>query len=433
MTRQARTLAEAEFGVETFGLGAPPTDIAWTHTVVPPLKPYENAPPLPDRARPLAAGMRAGSRLIGSNGNATGRLLGKLADRHDRRLGLASRASHYFMLAAGLRLRPSRWASVFWDFDPYAARLRDAVLAAPQPFDLIIANDWECLPAAAEIAAATGARILYDAHEFAADEFSGQRRFRLWHRPLAVAVEGALIRTADMISSVSQGLCDALQTRYELPETPTCIRNLPHYAETPWRPHAPEAIYVLYQGVVARGRALDVLIDSVSLWPDAHRLIIRGPCHDDTFSAELDDRITASGSAARIRRDGPVAFRDLVPAAAASDIGVMLLPGDTIHNRFALPNKVFEYMMAGAALIVSDLPEMASVVEDTNAGICVSDLSAQAVAEAVTTLSGPTLEACRRAGLNAAKRYNWEQESARFIAAVRALLSGKDKDVAGTT
>ena len=52
----------------------------------------------------------------------------------------------------------------------------------------------------------------------------------------------------------------------------------------------------------------------------------------------------------------------LVREASAYDVGLFALPGNSRHNEFALPNKFFEYVMAGLALCVSDLPEMARLV-----------------------------------------------------------------------
>ena len=59
----------------------------------------------------------------------------------------------------------------------------------------------------------------------------------------------------------------------------------------------------------------------------------------------------------------------LVREAAAFDIGFFALPGHSRHNEFALPNKFFEYIMAGLALCVTDLPEMARLIRRHMLGV----------------------------------------------------------------
>jgi hypothetical protein len=59
---------------------------------------------------------------------------------------------------------------------------------------------------------------------------------------------------------------------------------------------------------------------------------------------------------------------DLVREAAAFDVGLFALPRHSNHNRYALPNKFFEYSMAGLALCVSDLPEMGALVRRDQLG-----------------------------------------------------------------
>ena len=52
----------------------------------------------------------------------------------------------------------------------------------------------------------------------------------------------------------------------------------------------------------------------------------------------------------------------LVREAAPFDVGFFALPGHSRHNEFALPNKLFEYVMAELRARTTDLPEMSSVI-----------------------------------------------------------------------
>ena len=102
----------------------------------------------------------------------------------------------------------------------------------------------------------------------------------------------------------------------------------------------------------------------------------------------------------RIAFEGPVQMTDLVAAARAFDIGLMALPGHSAHTRHALPNKLFEYMMAGLAIGVTDLEEMTALLSDTGAGFSLGDGCPQAITAALNALNRADIDRMRggRAG-----------------------------------
>ena len=64
-----------------------------------------------------------------------------------------------------------------------------------------------------------------------------------------------------------------------------------------------------------------------------------------------------------VRVEPPVAPDALVAALAPYDIGLVIDRLDTDNTRLALPNKLFEYLMAGLAVAVPRAPAMAELVE----------------------------------------------------------------------
>ena len=91
-------------------------------------------------------------------------------------------------------------------------------------------------------------------------------------------------------------------------------------------------------------------------------MTIRGP-ENPAFSPALRERIAELGLQQRVRLVPPVPMTALVHEAAPFDVGFFALPGHSRHNEFALPNKFFEYVMAGLALCATDLPEMARLIQ----------------------------------------------------------------------
>ena len=57
----------------------------------------------------------------------------------------------------------------------------------------------------------------------------------------------------------------------------------------------------------------------------------------------------------------------------ACDIGWLVIKGHGISNQLALPNKLFEYAVAGLPIISSSLRNMKNIVKKYNLGVIVNE------------------------------------------------------------
>lgn len=333
---------------------------------------------------------------------------------------LADRLVYYFWLAIGLRLFPHKWAKFFWRSDPVYRRIEDAAMQHIKA-DLWIANDWEMLPIAESLQRSKGGRILYDSHEYATEQFMGHVDWKFLKRPMVCAVEAGLIHKADAIVSVSSGLCAALQEQYNLPQSPMTILNVPEYAQMPFVP-TQDKIGLLYQGVVGPTRGLEKLVESARYWEDRFSLIIRGPVNLAGYDQELQKLIIRLGVAERCKIEPPVKFTDMISTAHASDIGLMVLTVNSKQSRYALPNKVFEYMLAGLAVGVSNHPEMASEITAAKAGWFFSDLHPHAISARLNALTNADIDRAKSMSLKRAKRACWDIEKYKLIELCEQLI-----------
>lgn len=323
---------------------------------------------------------------------------------------------------AGVYLRETRATASYWRLNDRYRLIYE--LVREHRADIWVANDWSALPIVQNLAAEQGVPYAYDTHELAIDEYAQSLRWRLIHRPVIAAVERMGIAGAAVTSCVSQGIADRLHQVYRLPEKPLLIRNMPRYQAYPHRPCG-ETIEVLYHGVVYEGRGLEACIDSVALWRPEFRLTIRGPGPDD-YLAALRKRIETAGLADRVTLAPPVPMIDLVREANRFDIGLFALPGHSKQNVHVLPNKFFEYTMAGLALCVSDLPEMTALLRQHDLGRLIPEVTPQEIADAINGFDRAAIDACKAHALEAAKVLNWEAEADRFFAAIeQAVLMDK--------
>jgi hypothetical protein len=95
----------------------------------------------------------------------------------------------------------------------------------------------------------------------------------------------------------------------------------------------------------------------------------------------------------------------------------------SLHNEFALPNKFFEYAMAGLALYVSGLTEMASLVSKHQIGSTFAEVASEPIAKAINKPSRDRIDQHKRNSLIAARELCWEQESIKLVSALKALTA----------
>lgn len=337
-----------------------------------------------------------------------------------RRSAAMSQARDLLTTAEKLRAK-------YWLLSPYLEGMQEIVQGLEGPA-LWVANDWWMLPIADAGRQRSGGVIAYDSHELATEEYAERPEWRRFQRPIVAAVESALIGNARVVTTVSPSITQHLRSLYDLDVPAMTLRNAPSYEEMAFRP-AGQTIRVLYHGLVRPGRGLDLAIESLPFWRKEFTLTIRGPVEGD-YDKHLKERAKALNVKHRVTFMPPEAMTDLVRTASAFDIGLMALPDISLHARYALPNKLFEYLMAGLAIVVTDLPEMGSLVRSTGAGVAAARAEPAAIAEAMNSITAETLNAMKRAALEAAKRLNWQTEAAPVLAAYTEALD-RNLDQAG--
>jgi glycosyltransferase involved in cell wall biosynthesis len=375
------------------------------------------------RKRAFETAKRAGLKApdLAAVGRKTARLSGLSWARRQglRRLGQA----RYMARMQAPRFFPKTAEAAFWRLNSRFDDLHR--LGAMHRPDLWLANDWTALPIARRLAQESGAVLVYDTHELAADEYTERLRWRLLHRPVTVAIERECMKEAALVTCVSDGIADRLQELYRLEKRPLVIRNTPSYQEMPFRPTG-ERVEVLYHGIVSPGRGLEECIRSVAAWRPEFRLTIRGPASDQ-YAALLHSTVEAAGVQERVRLVPPVPMVDLVREANGFDIGLFALPDHSRHNRFALPNKFFEYTMAGLALCMSDLPEMARLVKKYDLGVLFPGMDPSSIASAVNSFDRASIDHHKRLSLQAARELNWQKESETLVSLCAKLVEANRK------
>ena len=99
-------------------------------------------------------------------------------------------------------------------------------------------------------------------------------------------------------------------------------------------------------------------------------------------------------------------------------MGFILFRNTCLNHYYSLPNKLYEYMMAGVPIVSSNFPELRRVIEEVHCGITVDPENPGGIAAAVEKLAADPELRRRMADSgrkNAMNRYNWEPQKNKLI------------------
>jgi glycogen synthase len=289
--------------------------------------------------------------------------------------------------------------------------------------DLVISHDYHTADVGYAVAQVYGAKFSMDVHEYAAGQYFNDPHWVKWERPVAVSVQRYYLGKADLVTVVCQGIADLLAKENNLRREPVTIRSVPFKTVQPFRPVG-RRIEVLYHGDVSVRREIHTLIESMRYWTDSIDLRLRGS-GDPSYIAELKRRVSRLNLEGRVYFEPPAPFEKIIPAASASDIGFFSFKGNSPQIRFTLPNKFFEYIMAGLCLCVGETDEVARIVRQYRCGTLIPSHDPEAIAEAINGLTPDAIETFKKASIAAAEELNWEVERGRLMETYEGILESE--------
>ena len=299
--------------------------------------------------------------------------------------------------------------------------------------DVYHAHDMMALPACYVAARLRRKPLIFDSHELPLD-WPQLTRWRRLHA-LATSMLTYLMPRCAGVITVSPPIAEELHRCYGGP-VPTLIRNVPEYqTRVPndrLRSHlglSPQTRIALYQGNIQEDRGLDRLIYSARFLDPDTVIVMMGR---NVMQMDLQALIAQEGVEDRVKIIPPVPYSELLEWTASADIGLLILTGSySLSIRMCLPNKLFEYLMAGLPVLASSLDAVASLLNTYDAGIIVPSLEPEEVGRAVNALlsDSAALSRMSKNALAAAQcDLRWDVESQRLLQLYVHVLDNSHKN-----
>ena len=309
----------------------------------------------------------------------------------------------------------------------------DAVVKAAPETDVFHAQSLIVLPVVREAARRLDGRFVYDVADYHT-EAARLARMPWIVRETVRRRERDWARDGSGFLAVSDPVAELVVRRWGVPR-PTVLWNCP----PAWRPDEPgivvsdrireatgieaERPIVLYQGGFSVDRGVEELVAAATeprLMELGAAVVFMGYGRLEAFIAEA-----VAAHPGRIYLLPAVRPDDLMPWTASADVSFVGQPPRTLNQKMNLPNKLFESMMAGVPVVVSEDNEQCRLTSEEEIGVCVDIDGPAAIAAACAgLLTAPPderralREHCREIALS---KYTWDHTAVGLVELYRKL------------
>ncbi len=292
--------------------------------------------------------------------------------------------------------------------------LKAADIAGRLKPDIVHAVDLDTLWAAVTAAKKSGGKVVYEARELYTELLALRKRPVVkwfWRR-----LEKRFIHKANCVVTINHSIGNELLRRYNIKD-PTVVMNV---AETPsidppinirQKFNLTQKFVLIYQGVLRPGQGIDRALRAIKGVPDTGILFVG----DGPYRALIDEMTRQLDIEDRVRFAGVVPPEQLPSYTVGADAGLLLMESTALNNYLALPQKLFQYIMAGTPPIVTDLPELKRVVEDDDLGLVLKNDNSAEDAKAISDFLQKKLARAVQNCHKVKSKYSWENEGKKLM------------------
>jgi hypothetical protein len=281
-------------------------------------------------------------------------------------------------------------------------------------FDAILANDVEAVPLALELQPRGGVHA--DLHEYAPGQRTELPRWRWFVAPYYRWLCRTYVTRATSVTTVGPAIADRYRREFGF-ETGVVMNATP-YVDLPTG-SVTSPLRLVHSGNAMVSRGLLTVIDAVEASRAPVTLDLYLMPNEPEHLTYLKGRTAPSG---RVRVLDPVPYAELVRTLNAYDVGIHLLPPINENNRWALPNKLFDYVQARLGVVVGPSPEMAAIVRERGLGAVAAGFSAADLTAVLDELTPERVAGWKAASAAAARDLSADAQSVPWLDAIAKIV-----------
>lgn len=282
--------------------------------------------------------------------------------------------------------------------------------------DVVYCVDYDTLMAGYWYKKYRPCKIIFDAHEYFTEvpELKDRPRVKgIWEK-----IGKLCIPKCDLCITVNKSLAVLYEKEYGVKFH--VIRNVPISKDFHREMSIQDKKIILYQGVLNKGRGLEVAIDTISEMDDYEFWIVG----EGDLSLSLRAHASKLNQFQNIHFMGWKSPEELDEITAQADIGLNVLESDSLNYYYSLANKFFDYMQAGIPSINMNFPEYQAINNRHEVAVLIDKVSKEELRQAIRSLEDEEYRSRLSKQITLAKaEYNWEMESEKFLDLIRSFSS----------
>ncbi|MCO5259298.1 MAG: glycosyltransferase [Crocinitomicaceae bacterium] len=295
-------------------------------------------------------------------------------------------------------------------------------------YDFIYVNDYPLLPISTKLAKDSNAKLIYDSHEIYIETINQFFPLKTWkalygyplvwmNKIIHSRIEKMNVKQVDQVITVCESLKYYFEKKWSINNV-IVVKNCPKDIAINKNPvllqnqlqlKSTEKI-ILYQGDVNISRGIVKMVEAMQfINKDIHFVVIGGGPRLEEFKDKY--------SSNRIHFLGKIPFDMLYEYISSADVGLSIIEPYNLSKKYALPNKIFEYMVASKPFITNNLPESSKIANECNCGFVIDDSTPQKIASAINEITNRIdLEEIGKRGREVIEeKYNWDVEIKKII------------------
>lgn len=266
------------------------------------------------------------------------------------------------------------------------------------------------------------ARLIYDAHELETETngLCGKRKKML------KLLENICMHFVDMLVVVSESIAQWYAQHYRGVK-PIVVRNIPDCSNREsglgkckgklrnQLGLSNDAILFLYQGGMVRGRSIEKLIDVFERVDENRHILFLG---SGEYAMEIAQKAQNKHNIHYIPAVEPEILLEYTKQA---DIGFCLIENICLSYYYSLPNKFFEYILAGVPVITNNSPEQKEIVLKYGGGWVIED-EVISIVDFVKSVNRVEIERKKVQLGNPWELFSWKDEIIPFIESCESIV-----------
>lgn len=321
------------------------------------------------------------------------------------------------------------WFNPVWLYQIYKS-------AKASPDSLIIVRDLPLVRTALIVGKLLKVKVIFDMAEVYPEMYASSEQFsrrglltKLYKNPaIASRYENAVLPKVDQTLVMIEESRDRLLQKGIPDSKVTIVSNTPPTDKFKGsvKNHEGRTLYLVYVGFLTKLRGLDLLIAAAKKFIDSENddnCIFIDIVGKGAIANELKALIEELGVEKNVKLHGWLDQSEVDRLMARANVG-SLTYRVCGHWNHTIPNKIFDYMLAGLPVLTTPVVPIKRIVNSTQCGLVAEEATPEAIAAKLKALQDPAIRTAYGQNGHSAvlARYNWEQDEMRLLKACSDLM-----------